>query len=312
MQLVPLRDCPVEELNPLFAEETVHWNDHIFWDYHPTLDILKRFMRARTLPGFILGNPDRVMGYSYFVVDRTVAFIGNIYVRNDSACPQTYGALIERTVGAATSVPTVQRIETQIFEFNCELDSLFSGCGFRVLPRHFLVCPLAECSVQAPPQFKGGTWRFRRWQDKDLLPAAELVFDSYRNSFDASLCHDYQSRQGCVRFLKNLIDSPACGRFCPEDTLIAVDHFDHVSAVLLATRTQPTTAMIPQFSVRRQYQGRGLGRAMLATFLSQCRSQGLERITLSVSEANDRAFRLYLRTGFQIQKSFSAFIWERR
>ncbi|MEJ2083023.1 MAG: hypothetical protein P8Y94_12840, partial [Acidobacteriota bacterium] len=120
-----------------------------------------------------------------------------------------------------------------------------------------------EKQLQAP-------WRFRQWQTKDLLPAAELVFDSYHNSIDAGLCHDYQSRQGCVRFLRNLIDSPACGRFRPEDTLVAVDHFDQVSGVLLATRTQKTTEMIPQFSVRRRYQGRGLGTIMLNCFLAQC------------------------------------------
>lgn len=311
MELVPLKDNSVEDLEPIFAEETRHWNDHIFWDYQPTLEILKRFIRARTLPGFVLREGDRAFGYSYFVVDRPVAFIGNIYICNDHACPQTYSALIERTLSVATAAPRVQRIETQIFEFNCELRSLFSACGFRILPRHFLVCPLAECAVEEPVLSRSAPWHFRQWQAKDLLPAAELVFDSYRNSFDAGLCHDYQSRQGCVRFLRNLIDSPACGRFRPEDTLIAVDRFDQVCAVLLATRTQKTTAMIPQFSVRRRFQGRGLGTTMLNCFLSQCRSQGLERITLSVSEANDRAFRLYLRVGFEIQKSFSAFIWER-
>ena len=311
MELVPLKDCSTEDLEPIFAEETRHWNDYIFWDYEPTLEILRKFIASRTLPGFVLREGKRACGYSYFVIDRPVAFIGNIYVSDDHACPQVYSALIERTVSAATSASRVQRIETQIFEFNCQFQSIFSACGFRILPRHFLVCPLAECLVEEPVLPQSAPWRFRQWQTKDLLPAAELVFDSYHNSIDAGLCHDYQSRQGCVRFLRNLIDSPACGRFRPEDTLVAVDHFDQVSGVLLATRTQKTTEMIPQFSVRRRYQGRGLGTIMLNCFLAQCRSQGLERITLSVSEANARAFRLYLRTGFEIQKSFSAFIWER-
>ena len=311
MQLVPLRDCPVEDLRPIFSEETQHWNDYIFWDYRPTLEILERFMTSQSLPGFVLRENDRALGYSYFVIDRPVAFIGNIYVRNDSASPESYGTLIEQTVATATAVHRVHRVETQIFEFNCTFQSIFSGCGFRILPRHFLVCPLTERPIEEPTLPRGGPWRFRQWQDKDLLPAAELVFDSYRNSFDARLCHDYQSRQGCVRFLRNLIDSPACGRFCPEETLIAVDSHDQVCGVLLATHTQSTTAMIPQFSVRRDCQGRGLGTTMLHCFQAQCRGQGLERITLSVSEANDRAFRLYLRSGFEVQKSFRAFIWER-
>ncbi len=311
MEIVPLRDCPVADLTPIFAEETRHWKDHIYWDYRPTLDILRRFMTARNLPGFVLRENGRPCGYSYFVVDRPVAFIGNVYVRDEFAHPQAYSALIERTVAAATSAPIVQRIETQIFEFNCKFRSIFSACGFRILPRHLLVCPLTEAVVEEPILPQGAPWRLRQWQAKDLMPSAELVFDSYRNSFDAELCHDYQSRQGCVRFLRNLIDSPACGQFCPQDTLIAVDHFDQLCGVLLATRTQETTAMIPQFSVRRRYQGRGLGTTMLSCFLSQCRSQGMERITLSVSEANARAFRLYLRSGFEIQKSFSAFVWER-
>ena len=78
MQIIPLRDCPPEKLNPLFAEEIRHWREAVFWDYRPTLTVIKGFILGKTLPGYVLLSEESAIGYSYFVLDRPVSFIGFI------------------------------------------------------------------------------------------------------------------------------------------------------------------------------------------------------------------------------------------
>ncbi len=314
MQIIPLRDCPLEKLNPLFEEEVRHWTDSVFWDYRSTLNVIKGFILAKALPGYVLQSGDEVIGYSYYVVDRPVSFIGGLYVLDRKAGPDPYGILLQRAAETIIGVPGVERVETQLFEFNYQFRSLFAACSFGALRRHFLVCDLGSALVPAVGNLGMGkpAWQLTHWQDKFIGPASEVIYDSYRGSFDSTICWDYQTRQGCLRFVRNLIENPACGRFFGEDTLVAVDAKGKVCGVLLGTRIAPETAMIPQISIRRDCQGRGLGSALIDTYLAQCREKGLARVTLSVSEGNDRAFRLYLRKGFEILKTFHAFIWERK
>jgi ribosomal protein S18 acetylase RimI-like enzyme len=310
MRIVPLRDRVIGKLEPVFEEEIRHWDRGVFWDYRTTLRVIKSFIASGNLPGFALLENEELIGYSYFVVDRPVAFIGNVYVRNDRADAEPYGLLIERTVTEVTGVRTVERVEAQVFEFNHSFKPLFDCLGFQAMRRYFLVKVLDQ-SVEGDLG-TGSGWQIAEWQDKFLAPAAEVVYDSYFQTYDASLCRDYQTRQGCLRFLRNLIENPACGRFWPSETLVALDRLGRVCGLLLATRTQEQTGMIPQISIRRDCQGRGLGTRLMRLYLANCRRHGLARVTLSVSEANERAFRLYRRIGFEVQKSFYAFVWERQ
>jgi ribosomal protein S18 acetylase RimI-like enzyme len=152
-------------------------------------------------------------------------------------------------------------------------------------------------------------FRVVNWHQQYLLPAAGVVWDSYRSSPDIDLCRDYQSREGCLRFLRNLTDNPGCGRFMPEISAVALDRRGGVCAVLIASAIGPSTGMIPQVSVRRDCQRQGLGARLLQLHFRRAAEHGLDRVALSVSSRNQGAHRLYLRLGFQVRKDFHAFIW---
>jgi ribosomal protein S18 acetylase RimI-like enzyme len=313
MRLELLRDCPLAELTGIFQEETAYWRDQLFWDYGATLRVIRGFLASGSLPGFVLRDErGQAIGYAYYVVDRPVAFIGNIYVSNRHADPAAYDLLIDRTSLSLVCDPEIQRIECQLFTFNANLRPHFEQRGFQTMSRHFLIRPLH--GVAEPHLAENGTSPFRvvTWQQRYLAAAADVIYDSYICSYDAGLCRDYQSREGCCRFLHNLVENPACGVFSPAETLLAVDRGGKLCGLLLATRTDPATGMIPQLSIRREYQGRGLGTHLLALYLKRCREAGLQRVSLSVSDANGRAFRLYLRMGFQRHKCFDAYVWSRQ
>lgn len=312
MRLELLRDCPVREMSGIFREETRYWNDQLFWDYETTLRVIRGFLETGTLPGFVLRDSDGVpVGYTYYVVDRPVAFIGNVFVCDRHAGGEAYDHLVGRVVQLLSGDPGIDRIECQIFGFNTDLRPYFAGRGFQIMSRHFLVRPLTHLAEPDDSRFGRGPFRVVRWQDRYLAAAAEVIYDSYVLSYDAGLCRDYQTPQGCLRFIRNLVENPACGTFSPGETLLALDSYGSLCGLLLATRTDAHTGMIPQLSIRREFQGRGLGSRLLAQHLMQCREVGLDRVSLSVSDANGRAYRLYLRMGFELHKNFDAFVWQR-
>ncbi len=135
-----------------------------------------------------------------------------------------------------------------------------------------------------------------------------MICNSYQGSTDYKLCHDYQSREGCIRFLNNLVKHPGCGTFSPQNSYIVLDSEEQACGVLLTSKISPDTGMIPQISVRSDCQGKGIGSYLLRTFFKDARESGLERITLSVSESNEGACRLYDRLGFQKIRDFHAFV----
>jgi len=247
------------------------------------------------------------------VLDRPLGFIGGLYVLDDFAQEDNYMLLIEKTVGTMQGMPQLERIESQVMPFNAELVSSFFDHGFRVFPRHFLSVPagkrtdpLATRDEKTNEDYQVGCWR-----PELMLSAAEVIYDSYVDSPDAKLCRDYQSHKGCTRFLRNLIESPTCGKFSQNDTRVAWDHRGQLCGILVASMIDENTGMVPQLSVRRDCQGNGLGSSLLREYLRIAAERGLERVSLSVSKANTKAYELYRRLGFEIEKRFHAFIWER-
>lgn len=309
MQVVYLAEVEPEQLQDIFGQEIQNWHDQLSWDYRPTVELITKCMRSQGLPGYVLKSPaGDIAGYSYYLVGRPVGYIGNLYVRAEFAGAKAYQVLLQRTLRSLTSLGSVQRVECQMFAFNFELAPLFQQSGFTPLKRHFLTLPIEKVNGGASGVPRETGLRVVPWEDRFFTSVAEVVYDSYRGSPDSELCLDYQSPEGCVRFLRNLVDNPGCGTFTGEISYVVLDDSGQLCAVLLTSRIGPETGMIPQLSVRRAFQGKGLGTLLLNTYLQEAKKQGLKRVTLSVSHRN-RAYQLYRRLGFKRTKDFHAFIW---
>lgn len=312
MQVEPLSVVSHVSLKPILDEEGRYWSAQLGWDFRSAADLIQRSAAVRSLPGFVLlGDRAQVLGYNYYVVDRSVGYIGNLFVTCDHACMSSYRLLVERTVSTLRGGSRLRRIECQLFPFNCELPTLFEQLRFQVRRRHFLARNLEGRDLHEP-DMSLNEFRLAPWENSFLMPAAEAVHDSYRESPDKGLCSDYQTLRGCIRFLRNLIDGPGCGRFFPQASLAALNPEGRLAAVLVASQIAPGKVMIPQVSVRRAYQGRGLGTLLLKRCFRIAAAEGLDSVSLSVSEVNARAYNLYRRLGFESVKTFHAYVWDRR
>jgi ribosomal protein S18 acetylase RimI-like enzyme len=311
MQVLPLAVASPALLEQVFAEELKDWRAQLSWDYSSAVTLIKRHISCRSLPGFFLADGPDAAGYCYYVIAPPLGYLGNVYVIGDHASPSTYELLITSALRALQAHPNVRRIESQVFGFNCDVSSIMSREHFVALRRYFMTLPLEPDQVQDEVFAHPRDFRILAWDRNYFLPAADTIYDSYFGSPDHDMCYDYQSREGCVRFLRNLVDNPGCGRFSPETSRIALDGPGRVAGVLITSLISPGTGMIPQISIRRESQGKGLGTGLLTRYFKAAKERGLKQVTLSVSAQNVRAHRLYCRLGFRETKDFYAFVWSR-
>lgn len=308
MQIRPLSQTSVHWMRDVFEEEIECWRRTLHWDYRPSAALIEKYMASQSLPGFVLLQDQRCVGYTYQVAAKPVGFIGNLFVRSPWATPDSYRMLLDAALGSLKEW-AVSRIECQIFPFNLDTAPLFVEAGFEAKRRFFLTLDLRRGALQ-PPRPIPPTLRLVPWNRTFFEAAARAVHDSYLDSPDHKLCFDYQSIEGCARFLRNLIDNPGCGSFDSGNSLLCIGPGGDLCAVLITTRISAETGMIPQVSVMRQWQGRGIGSLLLGHYFARAARQGLSRVTLSVSESNRGAHELYLRLGFGDPKSFYAFVWQ--
>jgi ribosomal protein S18 acetylase RimI-like enzyme len=73
---------------------------------------------------------------------------------------------------------------------------------------------------------------------------------------------------------------------------------------------RPDVGHITQVCVLPEHRSAGLGDALLAASTRSLRDRGFHFISLTVTEANDRAIALYKRIGFECTRVFDAFVWE--
>jgi len=311
MQVIPLASVTADAIKDALGEEVQNWRQHLHWDYEPAARIIRRHVTNRTLPGFCLELDSTVVGYCYFVVNPPVGYLGNIYVRTAFARSECYRLLVRQALDSLRSNPDVSRIESQVFGFNADLVDVFTSEGMEALLRHFMTRPLDEPVPVDPVPADSKRFKIVAWDRRYFLPAADVIHRSYRASPDHRMCYDYQSREGCVRFLRNLVDNPGCGIFDPSTTRVALDGDGRACGVIITSIIGPRTGMIPQISIRPSHQGQGIGTALLRSYFEAARKSGLDSTTLSVSDANQGAFRLYARLGFRRTFDFHAFVWNR-
>ncbi len=308
MQVVPLLGISGAELAAVLDEEVECWRRKLNWDFRANARMILECASSRLLAGQVLKTDSgSVVGYCYHLSEGSVGYVGDVFIRRGHATVANYDRLLSPTLRALLQRVGVRRIECQFVPFNCDVTEVFSREGFRTVHRRFLTRRLHERDTGQAP-IAGET--ILPWSSPLLRSAAEVMCDSYRDSPDFELSSDYQSLRGCIRFLRNLLRTSGCGRFCGRTSLIGVDNRGAVVAALLASRIGPGTGMVPQLSVRRSHQGRGWGTTLLRNHFSRSRESGLNQTVLCVSDWNEGALRLYRRLGFQELIQFQAFTWD--
>jgi ribosomal protein S18 acetylase RimI-like enzyme len=310
MNIIDLRQTTVRQLEPLLLEEARHWQDELHWDYRSALDLIKRFLDAHALSGCVAFDAGAAIGYAFYVLEDHKGLIGGLYVSPRQEQEPIGRRLLDEMLFSMRALPQLHRIEAQLMPFGGPVDTALVDQGFRLYTRKFMLFNLHK-KAEGVPSINSGL-RLDRWSDRYMESCAKLIYLAYANHVDGDINDQYRSRQGALRFLKNIILLPGCGQFVPGASFV-LRHpgSEELVGAVLTSEVSPGVGHTTQLCVQPGFQGHGLGRILMQTSAEALRMQKFNELTLTVTSENRAAVHLYERLGFTTIKSFTAGVWPR-
>jgi ribosomal protein S18 acetylase RimI-like enzyme len=316
MEILDLRHFSSADLRPLLEDEVAMWGRTLSWDYATSAEMILRYMDAKILPGYAAIERGGICGYSFFVYEQNKGVIGDLYVRDggrESSRNEVEERLLTHVIETLQQSPGIHRVEAQLLAHATgEVSRPFQRQGFSRHPRVFMNFEIArhpQSSMPAralPPQFE-----IHPWSEQEYQSAAALISAAYRGHVDSEINDQYRTLAGSLRFLNNIVRFPGCGTFDPRGSFVVFERRSRtLIGLILCSLVRPDVGHITQVCVLPEYRSAGLGEAMLAAATKSLRERGFHFISLTVTEANDRAIALYKRIGFESTRVFDAFVWE--
>jgi ribosomal protein S18 acetylase RimI-like enzyme len=323
VEVLDLRHFSSRQLRPLLEREAEIWRDRLRWDYTSSTELLLQYLESRILHGFVALDRGQVCGYTFCVYEGHKAVIGDAFAtghrsRSDA---ETAEVLLVHMLEMLRNSPAVDRVESQLLLYDAgQFAGLFKGPEFKVYPRLFLECDLRGMRTSLAATAKKGhatelpkPLALTHWQPQDYQAAGELIFASYAGHTDAQINDQYRSLHGSLRFLHNIVRFPGCGVFEPNFSWALRDaKTGALAAIVLSSRVGPGVAHITQLCVAQAYRGLGLGSLLLCECAKSLANAGFQSITLTVTEENEQAVRLYERFGFAVRHRFDAMVLDTR
>jgi ribosomal protein S18 acetylase RimI-like enzyme len=317
MEILDLRHFASADLRPLLEDEIAMWGRELAWDYTTSAEMILRYMDSRSLPGYAAIERGSIFGYSFFVYEQSKGIIGDLFVRESASDEGSASGrrtveetLLTHVIETLQHSPGIRRVEAQLLaQHSGEVARPFLEQGFSRHPRVFMNFEIGkhpQTAPPVPPQFD-----IRPWAEEQYQPAAALITAAYRGHVDSDINDQYRTLAGSLRFLNNIVRFPGCGVFDREASFAVFQRRTRrLVGLILCSQIRPDVGHITQVCVLPEYRSAGLGEAMLAASTRNLRGRGFHAISLTVTEANDRAIALYKRIGFESTRVFDAFVWE--
>jgi ribosomal protein S18 acetylase RimI-like enzyme len=192
--------------------------------------------------------------------------------------------------------------------------SCFNAPGLRIFPRLFLEKTLTLAAAGCPsslPHLPAGIELFP-WAATHYHGVAELIQTAYVGHIDSRINDQYCTLAGSLRFLHNVIRFPGCGTFDAEASWVLRQRSTGaIAGVVLCSRVAPHVAHVTQLCIAPELRGAKLGGNLLRVCLNHLPNLGYRALTLTVTEANTAAVRLYVAEGFKTRHRFDAMVLDK-
>jgi ribosomal protein S18 acetylase RimI-like enzyme len=319
-EILDLRHFSARQLRPLLESESRLWQERLRWNYQSSTELLLQYLDSRILPGFVALDRGRICGFTFCVYEGQKAVIGDAFALANER-PQMIHItrlLLHHLLQLLQHSPGIQRVESQLLLYDAgSIDEAFLAAGFAMFPRLFMEYDLSQTRGAAgssrerrrglPPYIELISWSADHYQ-----AAAELIHESYIGHIDARINDQYCSLHGSLRFLHNIVRFPGCGVFDPHASWVLRDQRNGaLIGMLLCSRVADDVAHITQLCVATAHRGQGLGLALLEHCIHHLTRSRFAAITLTVTEANHQAVKLYKDLGFFVRHRFDAMVLDK-
>lgn len=315
LEVLDLRHFSAAQLRPLLQDQAERWKRRLNWDYSASTELLLEYLDGRVLPGFAALLQHRVIGYTFCVMESNKAVIGDVYAfgEGERTGNPVCDTLLDHLLEMLQATPALDRIESQLLMFPAgALTRPFLSRGFQSVPRLFMQWDFATAhpSVRPVPKLPSGL-RLLPWSPEFYDRTAELVHRAYLGHVDSGINDQYRTLQGSLRFLHNVVRFPGCGIFEAENSwVLRDDGSGQLHGVVLSSRIRRDVGHVTQLCVGPEARGHGLGHALLMQCAGELVRRGGAAVSLTVTEANAPARRLYDELGFRTLHRFDAMVWD--
>jgi len=328
LEILDLRHFSAAQLRPLLRDEADRWQRRLHWDYGRASSMLLDYLDSRILPGYVALQAGHIVGYAFCVCEGAKAVIGDVYAfgETESTVNPVCDTLLHHLLELVQATPGVDRVESQLLMFpDGALGETFRERGFVSFPRCFMLRDLeahpSGMDADLASIHPGRSLILQAWQPEFYEGTAQLIHRCYANHMDAGINDQYRTLHGAQRFLHNIIRFPGCGVFHPENSWVLRDaetpvHSNGdtvlrppaIEAVVLCSRVRGDVDHITQICIAPSLRGQGLGQMMLEHCAREGATRGVRQLSLTVTEANLPARRLYERNGFNTLHRFEAMV----
>jgi len=308
--LVDLRQVRAEDLDPLLDEEVGHWERELDWDFRPSADLVRRFVRMQALSGYVLAAGRQVVGYCYYVSEERKGLIGDLYVMDDWSRPELEAQLLTAVLRAMFATPQVKRVESQLMMLSGAVrERMPFREWLRPFTRNFMMADLKGAPEFPVGKAAAGTM-FERWHEREHEQSARLIARAYQGHVDAEINDQYRNVSGARRFLTNIVQYPGCGSFFQQGSYVAMDAVTgQLLGLSLASLVAFDVGHITQVCVDPAVRGTGVGYELMRHCMNALAESGCRKVSLTVTASNTGAIGLYERLGFRTHRCFDAIVW---
>jgi ribosomal protein S18 acetylase RimI-like enzyme len=305
-QVVDLCTVTPAELEGLWRHEAQWWREHLFWDISHPLEVLRRVIGRRGVPGKAVRVGTQTVGYTYYVISGSLGILSGLVVAPAWNSAEVGEGLLQATVDAIRQ-RGVQRIESPCMSMASPwLVPVCERAGLRTAWRAFLRVDLAGANAPVPSP---ALVELEPWQERHIHEAAAIMQAAYRTTVDVQLNMLYRTVEGCSSVLDNLQQQGGCGPLVAEASVFARARGQGIGFVVV-TEIAPRQGHLAQVAVLPAYQRQGVGRLLVHHCLTQLAARHFDTLSLIVSRENQHAFRLYQAMGLQEILAFPVFVWE--
>jgi ribosomal protein S18 acetylase RimI-like enzyme len=315
LEILDLRHFSARQLRSLLETESRLWQERLRWNYQSSTELLLQYLDSRILPGFVALDRGRICGFTFCVYEGQKAVVGDAFATANEPAQvlQITQTLLHQLLQLLHHSPGIERVESQLLLYDAgSIDEPFLAAGFAMYPRLFMEYDLPPSRNATRASNLPTHIELLRWSADYYQASAELIHESYLGHIDARINDQYCSLHGSLRFLHNIVRFPGCGVFDPEASWLLRDQRNGaLIGMLLCSRVANDVAHITQLCVATPYRGQRLGIALLEHCITHLTGSGFAAITLTVTEANHQAVKLYQDSGFFVRHRFDAMVLDK-
>jgi ribosomal protein S18 acetylase RimI-like enzyme len=320
-QIVDIRQLKPDQFTSMLKAEAKAWTESLRWDFTASARVISSCLRENRLYGEALVSDGEAHGYCFYFFDDDKGLVGDLFVMPGPEAREQVNWLLQKTLDTLLARPGLHRVEAQLPHYSYEqVDSSFRARCFSGYVRRFMALSLAGYDATVRDSLHGSPgareWNLsndfviRPWERSFDPKASELLAKAYKNHVDSIINEQYTSQSGTARLIENIVSQQGCGDFLDYASFVAIHKSTRELAGILAlTAVRKQTAHIPQVAVAPRFQGTGVGTALMRTSFAELARRGFEEVSLTVTDLNAGAVRLYERIGFETFRTFGGFVW---